>query len=1048
MSDTTKLALGNLSMVNGTDGKAPELTLTYNSLRFVNTDGDGNDIKLQLTDNLFTMSDEDGTARFSINTDDGKISVDSNMTMTTTTGGFVNSNITDMSAVTGAVTGMQLYDETNDQFKFYENSAWDVMLKGPEESVVIATGTYYTGMESIVSLRKLNDSYTGACASIRRGGDNVVADIGFDSNKILDKTAFDAHCTGGGGDGNGYIAVWYDQTGNGNNWQAEESASSKQGQVIWSTINSTPNIPELVFTGATNETCYKCVNSYTTMGVGSSIILQSMFYLDAINTLSFLYGAAGAGANETYFETGTSVKIIEAGASAYTISNVLNNGYHTWSTIYNGGTANVRVDGTNNTAKSATAPAGGVTPHVGCRGGTGQWRFDGRVNEIIVWSTAPDDTLLSNIETDQNNLWVSGNLAATAAVSYDPTADFVTVPENIKVNNRLNVTDDVTLSAALTVAGPINFPQVTTQGALELADLRAGSNVYNTELGLNQIYNSSHVFETAVQGTLTNSYQPPPSAQVILSLRWVNTSYTGPCCQIRRSSDNATSDIYFNSATGVLSEADFDAFVGAGSGFVRTIYDQSGNGFDFLSTTTTRQPSLTFTNGIPAMTWNTSDGMISTFTTSSMSLNSGTMIAMFVFKSSAASGSPYFLLGGASGYYETQLGTAANNIRLITDNATFNDFTVATDWNNNVYHTASFYQYTGNNNLRYDGLWETPQSSTASTTDNSLTWGARTGYQYSFEGQMNELILFNALPTDTELSRIEQQQTDLWTNDQTPITIVNVDESLKMPTMELSSTTRGSLLNTLTTTQRDDIGAPSDGEVIYNSTISSQQFYNSAESSWMTNSSFVNSIISAATTLKPNDNVFLSGFNGNLTMPTGVPDGTTVRITDVGGNLSSFATNIIRGGTDTITGLTTAIPIQTNYGTWELVFYNGNWNFVSAPTNAVRTYSFQQSFGIQTLSDAATIAWDLDTEQNAKVTIAASRTLGTPTNGIAGGVYILRIIQGGTGSYTMTWPGTFRWPAGTAPTLSTGVGDVDIITVMYDGTNYDAVASIGFAVPA
>ncbi len=62
-------------------------------------------------------------------------------------------------------------------------------------------------------------------------------------------------------------------------------------------------------------------------------------------------------------------------------------------------------------------------------------------------------------------------------------------------------------------------------------------------------------------------------------------------------------------------------------------------------------------------------------------------------------------------------------------------------------------------------------------------------------------------------------------------------------------------------------------------------------------------------------------------------------------------------------------------------------------------------------------------------TLTDNETL-TFSNPIAGGVYVLEITQGGSGSYTITWP-TVTWPGGVAPTLSTGVGDVDVITFLY-----------------
>ena len=61
---------------------------------------------------------------------------------------------------------------------------------------------------------------------------------------------------------------------------------------------------------------------------------------------------------------------------------------------------------------------------------------------------------------------------------------------------------------------------------------------------------------------------------------------------------------------------------------------------------------------------------------------------------------------------------------------------------------------------------------------------------------------------------------------------------------------------------------------------------------------------------------------------------------------------------------------------------------------------------------------------------------------------LLVLVQDGTGSRTATWPATVKWPGGTAPTLSTAGGSVDIISFYWDGTNYHGVASLDFSVPA
>lgn len=90
-----------------------------------------------------------------------------------------------------------------------------------------------------------------------------------------------------------------------------------------------------------------------------------------------------------------------------------------------------------------------------------------------------------------------------------------------------------------------------------------------------------------------------------------------------------------------------------------------------------------------------------------------------------------------------------------------------------------------------------------------------------------------------------------------------------------------------------------------------------------------------------------------------------------------------------------------------------------------------------TLTDGATVAVDFDNSRVQKVTLAGNRTF-TFANPLTGGSYIFIIVQDGTGSRTVTWP-TMKWPAAVAPTLSAGAAAIDIIGVLYDGTNYYGV---------
>jgi hypothetical protein len=68
------------------------------------------------------------------------------------------------------------------------------------------------------------------------------------------------------------------------------------------------------------------------------------------------------------------------------------------------------------------------------------------------------------------------------------------------------------------------------------------------------------------------------------------------------------------------------------------------------------------------------------------------------------------------------------------------------------------------------------------------------------------------------------------------------------------------------------------------------------------------------------------------------------------------------------------------------------------------------------------------------LTLTSSTSLIFNNSGV--GTYIIKVIQGGTGSNLITWPSEVIWSGGVPPTLSITVGKTDIITLIYDGVNY------------
>lgn len=87
-----------------------------------------------------------------------------------------------------------------------------------------------------------------------------------------------------------------------------------------------------------------------------------------------------------------------------------------------------------------------------------------------------------------------------------------------------------------------------------------------------------------------------------------------------------------------------------------------------------------------------------------------------------------------------------------------------------------------------------------------------------------------------------------------------------------------------------------------------------------------------------------------------------------------------------------------------------------------------------TLTDGATIDWNLQTQQVAKVTLGGNRTMNAPTNQVAGAFCSLLVIQS-AGSNTLSWNSVFKWTGATAPTLTTTASAKDLFVFRSDGTN-------------
>lgn len=165
-------------------------------------------------------------------------------------------------------------------------------------------------------------------------------------------------------------------------------------------------------------------------------------------------------------------------------------------------------------------------------------------------------------------------------------------------------------------------------------------------------------------------------ATAAFSTRLVRTAYAGQCMRVRRSSDSTEQDIGFSA--GALDTSALLTFCGAGDGFVKTWYDQSGNTRDVTQATTTKQPkivssgsTITLINSQPCMTFDATDDVLSS-TAALSTFITGAAYTVLHTARPASAGS-----GSAAGY---------SRRTVITDSGTFywqsygsNDF-IAGHW--------------------------------------------------------------------------------------------------------------------------------------------------------------------------------------------------------------------------------------------------------------------------------------------------------------------------------------------------------------------------------
>ena len=231
----------------------------------------------------------------------------------------------------------------------------------------------YSGASAGYSLRLLSADYSGDCITVRRASDNATQNIGFDDDGVLDITSLESFCAGT----DGFVATWYDQSGNGNN--AVQLTASEQPKIVSSgSVILENGKPTIEFDGVDDTIQYDfspdAAQPFT------------LFYVRRYRDLTSTYVGLGIDTSQStgYVEIKTAT-ILRTFYGSYLASFTATTNQGLWYSLGNGVNSEIGLD--NATAITGNAGTGEIELlSIGSAGGQGLFS-PLNVQEVIVYTT-------------------------------------------------------------------------------------------------------------------------------------------------------------------------------------------------------------------------------------------------------------------------------------------------------------------------------------------------------------------------------------------------------------------------------------------------------------------------------------------------------------------------------------------------------------------------------------------------------------------------------------------------------------------------------------
>ncbi|MFY7886082.1 MAG: cadherin-like beta sandwich domain-containing protein, partial [Dolichospermum sp.] len=130
--------------------------------------------------------------------------------------------------------------------------------------------TASTPAASAYSLRQLSSSYTASAIQVRRSSDNTTQDIGFTGGGDLDTASLKIFV----GANNGFVSIWYDQSGNGRN--LTQPTTSRQSTIVSNGVIYRRNFKPTTYYDASDDgMLYSGSNYLTSNPISVNIVAGS-----------------------------------------------------------------------------------------------------------------------------------------------------------------------------------------------------------------------------------------------------------------------------------------------------------------------------------------------------------------------------------------------------------------------------------------------------------------------------------------------------------------------------------------------------------------------------------------------------------------------------------------------------------------------------------------------------------------------------------------------------------------------------------------------------